>query len=111
MDQLHTLETSGVFGSGNQVAIRKLDHVFWRLSRQHVAVVPTMKDNGAGTFDKTLSTRRAALTVRSKKIIKQGLQLLFHCEYIGLVEYVECIIPLVFLIYRSSMTLLPNVDY
>lgn len=41
----------------------------------------------------------------------QGLQLLFHCEYLALVEYVECVIPLVFALNKLILEELPNVVY
>jgi hypothetical protein len=47
----------------------------------------------------------------SKVVVHQGFQLLFHCEYLTLVEYVECIVPLVFVVYKSILEQLPNVDY
>lgn len=46
---------------------------------------------------------------RSKLLVQQGLQLLFHCEYLVLVEYVECIVPLVFVVYKSILEQLPNI--
>ncbi|GMF27818.1 unnamed protein product [Phytophthora lilii] len=48
---------------------------------------------------------------RSKEIVIQGLQLLFHCEYLALVEYVECIVPLMFVVYKSILEQLPHVVY
>eukprot|EP00644_Phytophthora_capsici_P002794 jgi/Phyca11/124800/e_gw1.55.168.1 len=41
----------------------------------------------------------------------RGLQLLFHCEYLALVEYIECVVPLVFVMYKSILEQLPNVVY
>ncbi|RLN95320.1 hypothetical protein BBJ28_00008163 [Nothophytophthora sp. Chile5] len=58
----------------------------------------------------TTPTEKAAAE-RSKKLVVQGLQLLFHCEYLMLVEYVESLIPLVFVAYKSILQLLPNVVY
>ncbi|KUF82263.1 hypothetical protein AM587_10000732 [Phytophthora nicotianae] len=46
-----------------------------------------------------------------KKLITQGLQLLFHCEYLVLVEYIECVVPIVFVTYQSVLRQLPNVIY
>ncbi|KAE9336701.1 hypothetical protein PF008_g12893 [Phytophthora fragariae] len=45
---------------------------------------------------------------RSKTLVLQGLQLLFHCEYLALVE---CVVPLVFATYKSILEQLPNVVY
>lgn len=41
-------------------------------------------------------------------MVLQSLQLLFHCEYLALVEYVECIVPLVFATYKLVLNQLPN---
>ncbi|EGZ11312.1 hypothetical protein PHYSODRAFT_520068 [Phytophthora sojae] len=58
-----------------------------------------------------LSSEVADEADQSKKLIIQGVQLLFHCEYIVLVEYIECVIPIVFVIYKSVLQQLPNVAY
>ncbi|KAE9331779.1 hypothetical protein PR003_g14840 [Phytophthora rubi] len=49
--------------------------------------------------------------VQGKTLIFEALQLLFQCEYLVLVEYIECLVPLVFAIYKSILRLLPNVIY
>ncbi|KAF1783294.1 hypothetical protein GQ600_9607 [Phytophthora cactorum] len=48
---------------------------------------------------------------KSKNLVLQGLQLLFHCEYLELVEYVECTTPIVYVVYKSILEQLPNVVY
>ncbi|KAF4127579.1 hypothetical protein GN958_ATG23208 [Phytophthora infestans] len=48
---------------------------------------------------------------RSKQFITQGLQLLFHCEYLVIVKYVECIVPMVFVAYQLVLYQLPNIVY
>ncbi|CEG40583.1 uncharacterized protein PHALS_10772 [Plasmopara halstedii] len=48
---------------------------------------------------------------RSEYFVLQGLQFLFHCEYLALVEYIECVVPTIFVIYKSVLELLPNVVY
>lgn len=50
-------------------------------------------------------------TIRSKKLVVQGLALLFHCEYMALVEYVECIVPTIFVVFMSILEQLPNIVY
>ncbi|KAJ8578743.1 hypothetical protein ON010_g461 [Phytophthora cinnamomi] len=45
------------------------------------------------------------------KIVVRGVQLLFHAEYVALVQYVESMVPIVFLIYKSVLEHLPNVVY
>ncbi|EGZ17535.1 hypothetical protein PHYSODRAFT_422272, partial [Phytophthora sojae] len=44
-------------------------------------------------------------------LVLQGLQLMFHCEYLILVEYVECIFPLMYVLYKTVLQYLPNVVY
>ncbi|KAL7684557.1 hypothetical protein Plhal304r1_c035g0109191 [Plasmopara halstedii] len=48
---------------------------------------------------------------RSEYFVLQGLQFLFHCEYLALVEYIECVVPTIYVIYKSVLELLPNVVY
>ncbi|KAF1791088.1 hypothetical protein GQ600_7098 [Phytophthora cactorum] len=48
---------------------------------------------------------------QSKQLVLQGLQLLFHCEYLALVEYIECVVPIVFVTYKSVLEQLPNIVY
>ncbi|GMF24426.1 unnamed protein product [Phytophthora lilii] len=48
---------------------------------------------------------------KSRKVVVEGLQLLFHCEYLVLVEYVECVVPLVYVLYKVALENLPNVAY
>jgi len=37
------------------------------------------------------------------KLVCETAQLLFHCEYIALVEYVECVIPVVYGLYLQAL--------
>jgi hypothetical protein len=72
----------------------------------------TQPPEGSAAVDNfDADSKRVRSVERSRAIVVQGLQLLFHCEYLILVEYVECIIPLVFVIYRSVRTCLPNIVY
>ncbi|POM75808.1 Hypothetical protein PHPALM_7039 [Phytophthora palmivora] len=48
---------------------------------------------------------------KSKRLVVQGLQLFFHCEYLILVEYVECVIPLVLVAYKLMIQAFPNSTY
>ncbi|GMF21207.1 unnamed protein product [Phytophthora fragariaefolia] len=48
---------------------------------------------------------------RSKKIVIQGVQLLFHAEYVTLVLYVESVVPIAFVVFKSVLECLPNVAY
>lgn len=42
------------------------------------------------------------------KLVRPTLRLLFHSEYLALVEYVESIIPLLYVLYISALVHLPN---
>ncbi|GMF39341.1 unnamed protein product [Phytophthora lilii] len=84
------------------------------------AIVPTFGVTDEGSlsdlsspveiFNATLK-HTAALGEKSGKLVEQGLQLLFHCEYLILVEYIECVVPLVFILYKVVLEHLPNVAY
>jgi hypothetical protein len=50
----------------------------------------------------------AAAANHKTRLLFQTLQMLFHTEYLVLLEYVECIIPLMYVIYFSVMRQLPN---
>lgn len=57
--------------------------------------------------------RRCSLATISKKqeLIHQGLKLFFQCEYHALVEYVECVIPMVYTVYIAILCQLPSAEY
>lgn len=48
---------------------------------------------------------------QKQEFVRQALKLLFQCEYHALVEYVECVIPLVYTIYVSILCQLPSSKY
>lgn len=103
-----------MFGIEPQPVKSNSNRVFWKSSRQRIAVglTPTKQVSPISeTQDKKTNARLAASIDKSKRIIFQGLQLLFHCEYLILVDYIECIISLVFVIYRSVLVQLPNIIY
>jgi len=45
------------------------------------------------------------------EMVHETLKLLFHCEYLVLVEYIECVIPLLYAVYLSILSHLPNAKY
>lgn len=45
------------------------------------------------------------------RVIHENLQLLFKCEYIALVEYIECIAPIIYAIYLPVLYSLPNAKF
>lgn len=63
--------------------------------------------------DAMVDTRTASLESNAQKqeFVWQALRLLFQCEYHALVEYVECVIPVVYTIYVSILCQLPSSNY
>lgn len=45
------------------------------------------------------------------RIIKQTLAMLFNCEYLVLVEYIECVIPIVYSVFTSVLFHLHNAAF
>ncbi|KAG4057575.1 hypothetical protein PC123_g7427 [Phytophthora cactorum] len=123
-EQLINLEASGVYCLQNQSSNDRIKrtplqtiHRDRKGFKQSASIVPTpnlehetsppdaQKKHSAHTNGSRL---RAA---KSNELVLQGLQLLFHCEYLELVEYVECIIPIVYVVYKSALEMLPNSVY
>ncbi|KAE9318472.1 hypothetical protein PF008_g18505 [Phytophthora fragariae] len=48
---------------------------------------------------------------RNSRAVKQTLQLLFTNEYLGLIAYTQCVIPLIYLLYMPALQALPNHVY
>ncbi|GMF23486.1 unnamed protein product [Phytophthora lilii] len=48
---------------------------------------------------------------QNTRAVKQTLQLLFNNEYIGLIAYTQCIIPMIYLLYMPALHALPNHVY
>ncbi|GMF39657.1 unnamed protein product [Phytophthora fragariaefolia] len=48
---------------------------------------------------------------QNTRAVKQTLQLLFNNEYLGLIAYTQCIIPLIYLLYMPVLQVLPNHVY
>ncbi|KAG6617229.1 uncharacterized protein IUM83_02688 [Phytophthora cinnamomi] len=48
---------------------------------------------------------------QNTRAVNQTLQLLFNNEYLGLIAYTQCIIPLVYLLYLPVLQALPNHIY
>lgn len=127
--QLDGLEASGVFRRG-EISDSKRTHQRSRrassrsLQSRLVVVAPAPSDlSTPSTPESTSFTRSLNEAARgesnmdlqqadnSKKLVQQGLQLLFHCEYLVLVEYIECIVPLVYDVFKSILEQLPNIVY
>ncbi|KAH7484936.1 uncharacterized protein KRP23_3990 [Phytophthora ramorum] len=48
---------------------------------------------------------------KNTKAVKQSLQLLFNNEYLGLIAYIQCIIPVLYMLYMPVLQTLPNRVY
>ncbi|KAL4158625.1 hypothetical protein PRNP1_004401 [Phytophthora ramorum] len=48
---------------------------------------------------------------KNTKAVKQSLQLLFNNEYLGLIAYIQCIIPVLYMLYMPVLRTLPNRVY
>ncbi|KAE9076313.1 hypothetical protein PF010_g23948 [Phytophthora fragariae] len=103
---LQKLQASGVFGPSTQsISARKS---YSNSSHNHVTLWTLQRTTVVPVRQERQSFRQAN---QSGHLALHGLQLLFHCEYLVLVEYVECIVPIIFLVYKSVLEQLPNVVY
>ncbi|POM57815.1 Hypothetical protein PHPALM_37624 [Phytophthora palmivora] len=121
---LHVLNGSGIYGcttsslgiQPHQSTLSRKIHVATSnlvvTSTPEVDTTIQTKDEKQDD-DASNNTRKhyRAIAARSESLVQQGLQLLFHCEYLVLVEYVECVVPLVFLTYKTVLKNLPNAVY
>ncbi|EGZ22391.1 hypothetical protein PHYSODRAFT_489619 [Phytophthora sojae] len=109
--QLQKVETSGVFGPTNEATNSRTvfsDSPYYHWSFQRSSVVPVPVIPSSLRDSKAPSFRQASESIH---LVRHGLQLLFHFEYLVLVEYVECVVPFVYLAYKSVLEHLPNVAY
>ncbi|EGZ17601.1 hypothetical protein PHYSODRAFT_331538 [Phytophthora sojae] len=109
--RLEKLESSGVYDLTDQ----STNSISRRANRQYlqprlllrIAVAPISEPQN---HIERLNVKRI-VGDKSKKLALQGLQLLFHCEYLTLVQYVECVVPLVFIVYQLILSQLPNAAF
>lgn len=71
----------------------------------------TMKSTHvAGTSE--LANLDGGMTASQKhELVQRSLKILFECEYHVLVEYIECMIPLIYAIYVAVVCQLPSAQY
>lgn len=67
--------------------------------------------NSAGRTDSNQARLSNAAARHKTRLLFQTLQMLFHCEYLVLVEYVECFVPLLYVAYTLILSHLPNAAY
>ncbi|KAE8915347.1 hypothetical protein PF003_g1072 [Phytophthora fragariae] len=118
-EQLQALEVPGTYGIKDRFSSREqwAQHSPPQRKLHSVAIVPVSNISVSSFLSNSEFTAKAPPPVssnkfqhadRSKTLVLQGLQLLFHCEYLALVE---CVVPLVFATYKSILEQLPNVVY
>ncbi|POM73345.1 Hypothetical protein PHPALM_9816 [Phytophthora palmivora] len=101
LGHLQMLEALGIYSVQKPISNRpNLQHQPRFLQRLSVAPAPLQ-----------VMVPYTKRTDRSKKLAIQGLQLLFHCEYLALVEYIKCVVPLVFVTYKLVLRQLHNAVY
>lgn len=67
--------------------------------------------SSVGRTDSTQARLKDAAARHKTQLLFQTLQMLFHCEYLVLVEYVECFVPLMYVVYFHVLSQLPNAKY
>lgn len=126
VEQLLTLEAAGVCGVLRKVTRQRTTGTFCRRgllvfpspTKFTQVTLPGSTTTVDVASNKPLPAKECGVqpkvthsVQRSQRIVSEGLQLLFHCEYLALVEYVECVIPIVFMAYKSVLAQLPNIVY
>ncbi|ETL83981.1 hypothetical protein L917_16143 [Phytophthora nicotianae] len=125
LEILKTLATLDVYGFRPAHSTASKAHISFfskplrKLQTRHVSVAATGPVSTVVTKSNSLRSPRASVSNtqliagadRSETLINQGLQLLFHSEYLLVVEYIECIVPIVFVAYQLVLYQLPNVVY
>ncbi|ETL77836.1 hypothetical protein F442_09650 [Phytophthora nicotianae P10297] len=113
-ERLQTLDASGVYSERYDSMHRKksqqLQQPSLRPLRQ-ASIAPICDPPTEYLTSQPESERNSRQPERAKALMVQGLQILFHSEYLVLVEYVECMVPLILLVYRSALERLPNIVY
>ncbi|KAJ8555019.1 hypothetical protein ON010_g9463 [Phytophthora cinnamomi] len=131
LERLRVLDSSGVYRSRDDITSR-WKYSSWgyeqdgRLSSiqrpaslriRSASITPCAENSAAVVSLKTPPEQLAkhqttqGRSHRSIKVVVQGVRLLFHSEFVTLVQYVEVIVPIVFLIFKSTLEHLPNVVY
>ncbi|KAE9008797.1 hypothetical protein PF005_g11765 [Phytophthora fragariae] len=112
---LQTLEASGKFSARNMsvnTTVSFSDTPSHRLSRWMFHCASVVPAHVVPTSAPGLTTGVHSFRDDSSgQLVLNGLQLLFYCEYMVLVEYIECVVPFVYLAYQSALEQLPNVVY
>ncbi|KAF1775521.1 hypothetical protein GQ600_8252 [Phytophthora cactorum] len=97
------------FGPSTQLIPNPLpDKSLDNISKREELRVPVLSDSQR-------STRRSIGVISSRerleRSIQEGLQVLYHCEYVILSEYIECMLPFVYAGYLAGLYHLPTAAY
>ncbi|KAG3167336.1 hypothetical protein PC128_g19500 [Phytophthora cactorum] len=124
IEQLRNLESSGAYYQRKELSSDRMKRSPMPQAqnglKKHSSIAPTPNlehETSSPTIQHIIEAMNAhtdgpsTVKEKSNKLVLQGLQLLFHCEYLELVEYVECITPIVYVVYKSVLEQLPNVVY
>ncbi|OWZ23644.1 hypothetical protein PHMEG_0001449 [Phytophthora megakarya] len=110
MDNLNALETSGLYGPKGLLSSRRKRQLRNKTEKLNSIVPASISELISQNSSMTLRSDSSS-GIKAKELVDQGMDLLFHCEYLALVEYVECVIPLVFATDKIILKQLPNVNY
>ncbi|KAL8015660.1 hypothetical protein Plhal710r2_c030g0113311 [Plasmopara halstedii] len=121
LKQLQILEASGLYcknDTNNPRSARQCNFISRCYNRTlvqpiepNLVNISTRQSTQTVAYHSEVSDVKAKNGKRSKELVLEGLQLLFHCEYLALVEYIECIVPTVYVTYMSILEMLPNIVY
>ncbi|KUG00040.1 hypothetical protein AM588_10008774 [Phytophthora nicotianae] len=124
VEQLVNLEASDVYCRRNQFCSNKAMRFSQQPELKHsVSTLPTPRFKQVKPSSKiqptsdsireqaTFPNNPILLTENANELVLAGLKLFFHCEYLALVEYVECITPIIYVVYKSVLEQLPNIVY
>lgn len=95
------------------IRLQQPHHRYLQPASQRIAIAPAPDPALEGAEPSAIpkDIQGSRRPERSKMLTLQGLQLLFHCEYWALVKYVDCVVPLVFAVYKFTLVHLPNAQY
>ncbi|KAL7688136.1 hypothetical protein Plhal304r1_c020g0072601 [Plasmopara halstedii] len=106
--QLQILAASGIYCQNITIKTRssyRISHFFSKSSVQPIEhnVVNVSTRQQIHEPAQCLKVSKAKNDRRSEDFVLQGLQFLFHREYLALVEYIECVVPIIYVIYKSNV--------
>ncbi|GMF48688.1 unnamed protein product [Phytophthora fragariaefolia] len=119
LERLRTLDESGVYRQKDPFIIDDQQRQQVNLRRREfkrIRIAPISPIAGPSGETTRMSSQPATdyeqrYSQRSKNIVIQGVNILFHAEYVTLVVYVESIVPIAFVVFKSILEHLPNVAY